>query len=44
MEEKPKRPDPVEECIEYLRSHGDWFGVSLLEEMQRDGQKDPQDS
>jgi hypothetical protein len=26
--------DPVEECIEYLRSHGDYFGVNLLKAMQ----------
>ncbi len=26
--------DPVEECIEYLRSHGDWYGVNLLKTMQ----------
>ena len=29
------KPDPVEECIEYLRSHGDYFGVNLLLEMNR---------
>jgi hypothetical protein len=26
--------NPVEECIEYLRSHGDYFGVGLLQTMQ----------
>ena len=29
----PKQ-DPVEECIEYLRSHGDYFGVNLLNQMR----------
>ena len=38
------KPDPVEDCIEYLRSHGDWFGVNLLTEMKRAGQKDPENS
>lgn len=37
------KPDPVADCIEYLRSHGDYFGVNLLETLRAE-QENTQDS
>lgn len=35
------KPDPVADCIEYLRSHGDFFGVQLLETRRAEQEDSP---
>jgi hypothetical protein len=35
------KPDPVEECIGYLRAHRDYYGVQLLEKMRAEQEDSP---